>query len=580
MPSFRLIWQHAIVLITAHPIADEWAPPPPPPKALTRFHRSSQRMHRLWQSFLLALAVGLLNHAAVIAGLLNPPPGYEPAWVLRNPDIPQYLTWAIAARSHWLLPNFHAPWVTEPALFQPMLQTIGKSGLPLLPAYYLQQALLYWAAAWALLAALETFCATSRQRLWAIIAAAGALPLKLIAWAVAQWAGLAFPLQIAFALGVIEYSYETADGFFRGGLSNSSTLTLGTAVSLSAFTLLARYLRSGEARHFHLLCLVNFVGALLHPFEVFLISTAAIFPLARARRWPQIAFLGLAGGLGILPYLIQTIRSPWLRDASDLAVWHMPSPAWVILTFGLPAFAVCWLTLVRPRSPEPEDDVLNSWFFTNALLPMIPGIPVANHLFDGFAYCCGFLLMRKAAADPMFTRYTRRLRPAAFAWAASTAAVLITLYAQLYRDGTNPDPFIGLPAIIASDERRLLDWMRTHTPEDALVLAPEPLAHWIAPLPRKSLGSHDVFSITYSAQREDAARFFAGDHAIIGKYGVGIAVSDRPLPGLSPIHIEGRWHVYEFPGRQPHPYPGRSSLPGAPKRSLLRQWLFTLFSAP
>jgi len=537
-------------------------------------------MRRLWQSLLLALAVGLVNHAAVIAGMLHPPAGYEPAWVIRNLDIPQYLTWAAAAREHWLLPNFHAPWTTEPALFQPLLQLVGKSGLPVLTAYYLLQALLYWAAAWALLAALETFCANARQRLWALVAAAGALPLKLIAWAVAQWAGLALPVQLALAVGVIEYSYETADGFFRGGLSNSSTLTLGTAVSLTAFTLLARYLRSGQAGHFRLLCLVNFLGALFHPFEVFLISTAAIFPLARAKRWPQIALLGLAGGLGILPYLVQTIRSPWLRDTSDLAVWHMPSPAWVLLAFGLPAFGIFWLTAMRPRSPEPEDDVLNSWFFTNALLPMVPGIPVANHLFDGFAYCCGFLLVRKAAADPMFLRHGSRLRPAALAWAASTVAVLLTLYAQLYRDGTNPDPFIGRPAIIASDERRLLEWLRTHTAGDALILAPEPLAHWVAPLPRKSLGSHDVFSITFAAQRQDADRFFAGDLSIIDKYGVGIAVSERPLPGLSPIHTEGRWHVYSFPGRTPHSYPGRAQLTGAAHRSLIRHWLFTLFRAP
>ncbi|MBK7930514.1 MAG: hypothetical protein IPJ98_24470 [Bryobacterales bacterium] len=123
-------------------------------------------MHRLWQSFRFALAVGLLNHAAVIAGLLNLP------WLRAGSGAPQSRHPAIPHLGHrrpplLMPPNFHAPRVTEPALFQPMLQPIGKSACCRSRPTISNRPLLYWAAAWAFLAVFETFfCATSRQRLW------------------------------------------------------------------------------------------------------------------------------------------------------------------------------------------------------------------------------------------------------------------------------------------------------------------------------------------------------------------------------------------------------------------------------
>ncbi len=47
----------------------------------------------------------LLNHIGVIAGMVNPPPGYQPAYYLRTLDVPQYLTWLELARTQCLLPN-------------------------------------------------------------------------------------------------------------------------------------------------------------------------------------------------------------------------------------------------------------------------------------------------------------------------------------------------------------------------------------------------------------------------------------------------------------------------------------------
>jgi hypothetical protein len=59
-------------------------------------------------------------------GTLDPPPGYQPAHYVRNLDIPVYLAWIELARTHWLLPNGNAPWITEPALFQPMFFILAR----------------------------------------------------------------------------------------------------------------------------------------------------------------------------------------------------------------------------------------------------------------------------------------------------------------------------------------------------------------------------------------------------------------------------------------------------------------------
>ncbi len=546
------------------------------------FHPAAYWPRRHWsieawmRLALLALAlcalVGGINHVAVIAGILDPPSGFAPAYYIRNLDIPQYLTWGALAKDHWLLPSYHAPWQTEPALFQPMMQIVGKSGLPPIVAHYGLQFLLYWVAAYALLLAFQTFCGSRRQMLYAAIIMIGALPLKLCAWAAAKWLGAALPVQAGLAYGLIEHSYETADGFLRGGLSNSFTLTFGTAITLFSFTALARYTRSGERKYFIRLCSLAFFGALLHPFEVFLVVFGSFFPLWKRNRTLQFLILGACGALGMLPYVIQSMRSPWLRDASDIAQWNMTTPAWILIAYGLPVFLICWLMAVRFRGPDPEDDTLQSWFLTNSLLPLVPVIPVAIHLFDGFTYCLGFLLVRKMAQDKLFQRYGHRLRPLAWGWAAASFAVLFTAYHQIYIDGKSVNPRIGRPAIVAVNEIKMLDWMRSNLPRNRVVLAPEEMAPWVATLPQITMASHDVFSITFDAQRAAVKQFYAGDMSVIGRYGVSYVIAEHPMDGGVLRHREGNLHLYQMADRDPLPYPKH----GAAPRNGPRRWLFEL----
>jgi hypothetical protein len=522
----------------------------------------------------LGVALGLLNHVAVIAGMVAPPPGFEPAYVIRNLDVPQYLTWAALAKDHWLLPNYHAPWQTEPALFQPLLQIVGKSGLPRLSAYYLLQVLLYWLASYTLIQGALTFCRNRREMVYAAIAIVGALPLKLVGWAVAKWIGASQVVQLTLVYGLIEYTYETADGLLRGGLSNSFTLTFGTAVTLGGFTLLARYLRTGDRRYFHGLVATAFVGALFHPFEVFLLVGGAAWPLWRAGRWSQLVPLSVAGGAGLLPYLVQSVRSSWVRDASDFAQWHMSTPVWVLLAFGAPAILICWLLAMRVPGEGAEDDVLRSWFAATCLLPLIPAIPVAIHLFDGFAYCLGFLLVRLATRDKLFLRFREPARRAAWAWAAVSVAVLGTVYLQIWEDGRQPDPLIGRSAVVAREERAMLEWMGANLPRERVVLAPEAMAPWVATIPMIAMGSHDVFSISFDAQREAAKRFYAGDRTVAGEYGVSFVLVEQPLEVGELRHQEGKLRLYELSDQTPAVYPG-----SATRRNGFRRWVFAMLGA-
>jgi hypothetical protein len=160
----------------------------------------------------------------------------------------------------------------------------------------------------------------------------------------------------------------------------------------------------------------------------------------------------------------------------------------------------------------------------------------------------------------------------AYGWAAVSVAVLGTVYFQIYSDGKQADPLIGRPAVIAKDERAMLDWMKQNLPRERVVLAPAEMAPWVATIPMMAMGSHDVFSISYDAQREAATKFYAGDQSVINRYGVSYVVSEQRLASGSLLHEVGKLRIYEMPGHVPLAYPGSTG----EKRNGFRQWVFQL----
>jgi hypothetical protein len=538
-------------------------------------------------ALLLGSLLFLANHIGVIAGIVAPPAGYQPAYYLRNLDVPQYVTWLELAKTHWLLPNMHAPWQTEPGLFQPMFSIAARTGAPTLVAYYGLQLLLYLVAAYALIYAAETFMKTGRAMAYSALAIAGALPLFLLGWTAGKALGLPVAIQQFLGYGLVQYGYDTADGLVRGGLSNSALLTFGTAMTLFAFANLARFIIEGVRRYYYWLVLCVFLDALFHPFEIFVITVAAVWPLWKASRIKESVGLFVVAGVGMVPYVLETLRFTWVRDLSQLSAWKMGSPAWVLMVFGIPALLVCWLMLIRFRTEWPEDSILQSWFISAALIPMIPGIPSGMHTFDGYVYAVGFLLVRKAQSDKLFSRLFREkprtMRLALAGWGSVTALVLGTSYWQMWNDGKSANPEF-LSAVAPHEEVAMLAWMKANLPRDRLVLAPEAMAPWVATIPMPSLGSHDLFSVTYQAQRDMAARFYQGQPSrdLIDGFGVSYVIAPAAAPialeGSKLLHQEASLRLYEVPGEQMKPYPGIEHVAGAPPPSPFRQWVVRMLS--
>jgi hypothetical protein len=115
------------------------------------------------------------------------------------------------------------------------------------------------------------------------------------------------------------------------------------------------------------------------------------------------------------------------------------------------------------------------------------------------------------------------------------------------------------------------------------VLAPEAMAPWVAAIPMPSVGSHDLFSVTYQAQRDLATHFYQGQPErgeLIDGFGVSyvVAPADAPilLEGSRLLHQETSLRLYEVPGERMKPYPGMAQLAGVPPTNGFRQWMFRM----
>jgi hypothetical protein len=188
---------------------------------------------------------------------------------------------------------------------------------------------------------------------------------------------------------------------------------------------------------------VAFLSALLHPFEIFVIVAASTVPLLLHRRIMAWIALGISAGVGMLPYIVTAARTEWVRDASETLHTSL-HPFWLLANFGIPCFLTVYLLLLRFRMPAIGDTVLRSWFFSLPVLLLIPGIPFPLHLQDGFAYCIGFLLVRRIACDPQLRSALEKHRNVARAGFGAllgmSAVALALFYVQVWQDGRRADP--------------------------------------------------------------------------------------------------------------------------------------------
>jgi hypothetical protein len=546
------------------------------------------------------LLLFLLTYAGVLHAIVAPPPGYQPAFSEQTLDMGAYYSWLADSETRWLLPNRHVPYTTEPALFQPTILLIAKSARLLhihpMAVFYVLQILTFIGGVYALLFCGQTYLKTRGEAIAAACIVVCSLPFFMYLYGVRDL--LPLPKELGM-LGVVAYAYQSSDGLFRAGLSNGPNLTFGTMTMLLAFGYLGRFVQSWRHADFVGLSICAFANALFHPFEVyvFVITAVATIAVLRYQEGRLRSVLPLAGilfastAIGMMPYLVQTARSQWLKDASD-SNQFLSSPAFVLAYFGLPTFAVAYLLLLRWRMKENIDLVLRLWVLISCLLLLVPAIPCGIHLFDGYVYGQAFLLVRRARQDAKLPLIFQRLRrPAlglAYGLVAFSTFTIGAMWFQIYRDGVSPEPDF-LNAIQSNDEARMLAWLKSNAPPETLVLAPDRLAPWIPSVSLNTFGSHDVLSVRYEEQIKLLAALYSGKvpsdqvQAFLQQYGFRYAIVPTgaklaaELPGV-PIQRFGRLDLYEFPGGAMKPYPTAGMAPERGRNSM-RQFVLRAISS-
>jgi hypothetical protein len=168
-------------------------------------------------------------------------------------------------------------------------------------------------------------------------------------------------------------------------------------------------------------------------------------------------------------------------------------------------------------------------------------------------------------------------------WGVVSAITLGYAYGQFWKDGKSAHPDF-LSAVAPKEEVAMLRWMKANLPRDKLVLAHEAMAPWVAAIPMPSVGSHDIFSMTYHRQLDLASQFYRGEPErkdLIDGFGVSYVVAPLSAPivleGSKLLHQETSLRLYEVPGERMKPYPGLDHLGGPPPPNGFWQWMFRKF---
>src|SRR5262245_31752316 len=205
------------------------------------------RFVRIVAPLLLAVTLFVLNNLAVLSGWLNPPGGYAATLMVRAQDIAIYLSWANSYLNQNLAPSYAAPWLTEPAFFNILMWLLAQfskwTGLGIVFWYHIFHFLFYIAAAYGLFFAVRVFTETAKQFWASFLVILCVVPLPSLAVLPSFIMGNSRP-----SIGVGYFVWPSSDGFFHG-ISGSALVTFGTATTLIAFSLLAKYIMTKQRRY-------------------------------------------------------------------------------------------------------------------------------------------------------------------------------------------------------------------------------------------------------------------------------------------------------------------------------------------
>jgi hypothetical protein len=519
----------------------------------------------------IAFVFYVFNASGIIAGILAPPPGFEPLFTNRTADYAQYETWVQAyRRGGMFITNYHAPWLTEPALFNAFAFIVGRfgAGAGQLIASELLRLLAYLLCGYGWYRCLMVFGENRSERNAAIVIALCSVPVLSL---------FAAPMAIATSdtvPGFGAFLFLAYDGFLHALPGNVPT-TIGTALTLLSFALVGEYLRDGNPRRVIAAVVLNGVSAFLHPFEFVLVTAACGAVLLFSRHLSKAIALGLAAAIGLAPYVWATVTTDWVRDASRLTNFDIPDPVRLVASLGIPTLVGLLLVLRRPPSVK-NDRLLSAWVLLTLVLLYVPGVPHPQHLLDGYHVAVGLWVVSLARGHPLWedvrNRFgTRTMRMAAIVTVGLSLLVYPTYWAGAFMAGNEVSPRRYPSTVRSTNERLLIEWLRQNASPDDLILAPPGTAGWVATVPMHSVASHWLFSLTYEEQLDFARSLFAGQltadvaRKTLDEWGVRFIVvpenQSLEVPGFSPRETVGGWRVLENPTNRMRDYgdPTRST---------------------
>lgn len=515
------------------------------------------------QAFIFAVLLLGINNLNLIRAWLYPPQGWHPLYIARDSDVAQHLTWVNYMRDHWLAPDFHAPFVTSPGLFSPLMWSLGhvaRLGFDASLVYVGAQFLLYCVGSYALFWCLRIFTTSRTQAYSALLCMLCVIPAD------------SFVRLARFVAGRTRESPVLAmerDGFW---LQAPLTLTLGTVAVFVSLALIGSYVCSKKKVFLVSAGAVAGLSGLLHPFEVFAIMAGATLSFICVE-WPRLRrSLGEAlvvcvpGILAVLPYAWFSSNVDWLRLITK---WNQPGVDnldHILLELGIPATVALAILVIGPRMREPSDIVLQSWFAATLITLHVPRLPFRWHLVDGFGLVTALLLVRQFSTLPSLKHWLVRRRW--YAVASGGFVLVLALGTQTihryiaFRDGN----LAGGKYIASQEEIGTITWLRQHGKPEELALVPPESAPWVATVPIHSWASHWLFSVDYPEQLRLSNAFYGGalgDEGVrrfLREYGVNyVAVPSGSQVSAafdlrSRVAQIGSWSIYYFPENRMRQY--------------------------